>query len=104
MAATKFKPYLLKLFLSNQYAYAQIVRKPDGHIVAAASTIEKELRAALASKTDTAACETIGKLLAQRAVAAGVPEVHWDRKHGQQFHGRTKALIQSMQAHGVGLN
>jgi len=47
------KPYSLKLFLSNKYTYAQIVRKADGHIVAAASTIEKALQEGLASLSDT---------------------------------------------------
>jgi ribosomal protein L18 len=46
------KPYSLKLFLSNKYTYAQIVRKADGHIVAAASTIEKTLQDGLASLSD----------------------------------------------------
>lgn len=49
------KPYSLKLFLSNKYTYAQIVRKADGHIVAAASTIEKSLRQDLSSTSDKVA-------------------------------------------------
>lgn len=43
----KLKPYHLKLFFSNKYSYAQIIRSGDGHIVAAASTVEKALRESL---------------------------------------------------------
>jgi len=50
--SSALKPYSLKLFLSNKYTYAQIVRKADGHIVAAASTIEKSLRQDLSSTSD----------------------------------------------------
>lgn len=53
--SSALKPYSLKLFLSNKYTYAQIVRKADGHIVAAASTIEKSLRQDLSSTSDKVA-------------------------------------------------
>ena len=46
------KPYILKLFFSNRYSYAQILRSSDGNILAAASTIEKDLRAELPSTSD----------------------------------------------------
>ncbi len=53
---TAVKPHHLKIFLSNRYAYAQIVRVADGHIVAAASTIEKGLKEGLQSAADKMAC------------------------------------------------
>ena len=46
------KPFVLKLFFSNRYSYAQILRRLDGNIVAAASTIEKDLRTTLDSTSD----------------------------------------------------
>ena len=46
------KPYILKLFFSNRYSYAQILRSTDGNILAAASTIEKDLREVLPSTSD----------------------------------------------------
>ena len=46
------KPYVLKLFFSNQFSYAQILRSSDGNILAAASTIEQDLRKALPSTSD----------------------------------------------------
>ena len=50
------RPYQLKLFLSNQYAYAQIMRAVDNHVVASASTIEKPVREGLQSTLDVTAC------------------------------------------------
>ena len=47
-------PFLVKLFFSNHYSYAQVLRKADGHIVASASTIEKELRTTLDNRADKA--------------------------------------------------
>jgi len=46
------KPYILKLFFSNRYSYAQVLRSSDGNILAAASTIEKDLRTTLTSTSD----------------------------------------------------
>ena len=50
------KPYKLKLFFSNRYCYAQIIRREDGNIVAAASTIEKEFRESLEKTSDKKVC------------------------------------------------
>ena len=47
-------PFLVKLFFSNHYSYAQILRKADGHIVASASTIERQLRTTLDNRADKA--------------------------------------------------
>ncbi|KAK9824267.1 hypothetical protein WJX72_009070 [[Myrmecia] bisecta] len=103
--ASPLKPYQLKLFMSNKYVYAQIVRMLDGHVVAAASTIEKPLRQSevLPSKSDKQACSHIGKLLAERAKAADVEAVHWARKRQQKFHGKIASLINSMKEAGVQL-
>ncbi|CAL5229338.1 g12644 [Coccomyxa viridis] len=98
------KPYILKLFFSNQYSYAQILRSSDGNILAAASTIEKDLRTELPSTSDKEASKVVGKRLAERAKAAGIDAVYWDRKHGQKYHGKIKELLQTMQAEGLPLN
>ena len=50
------------------------------------------------------ASKVVGKLLAERAKAAGIEAVHWDRKQGQKFHGKIKELLQTMQAEGLPLN
>lgn len=95
------KPFLLKIFLSNQHSHAQIMKMPGGYIVAAASTVEKELRAALKSRTNKAACAVVGQRLAERATAAGVPEVHWDRQQGQRYHGRRAEIMEALRAAGI---
>ena len=50
------------------------------------------------------ASRVVGKRLAERAKAAGIDAVHWDRKHGQKFHGKIKELLQTMQAEGLPLS
>ena len=50
------------------------------------------------------ASRVVGKRLAERAKAAGIEAVHWDRKRGQKFHGKIKELLQTMQAEGLPLN
>lgn len=54
------KPYQLKLFFSNKYSYAQIIRS-DGHVVAAASSLEKALRESLQSTSDKAVSNAVVK-------------------------------------------
>lgn len=97
------KPYSLKLFLSNKYTYAQIVRKADGHIVAAASTIEKTLQDGLASLSDKTGSSRVGETLAKRAVEKGIDGVEWKRKRGQRYHGKIAALLTSMNTNGLKL-
>ena len=105
------KPHHLKLFLSNRYAYAQVVSAVpgagQGDVLAAASTIEGALRgvdpAARAALVDRGACARVGAALAGRARTAGVDGVVWARKRGQRHHGRLAALVASMQAAGLPL-
>jgi large subunit ribosomal protein L18 len=105
------KPHHLKLFLSNRYAYAQVVSAVpgagQGDVLAAASTIESSLRgadpAARAALVDRGACARVGAALAERARAAGVDGVVWARKRGQRHHGRLAALVAAMQASGLPL-
>ncbi|WPT12379.1 50S ribosomal protein L18 [Picochlorum sp. SENEW3] len=101
--SSALKPYSLKLFLSNKYTYAQIVRKADGHIVAAASTIEKSLRQDLSSTSDKVASTKVGDFLAKRALEKGVEGVEWKRKQGQRYHGKIAALLTQMTTSGLQL-
>lgn len=98
------KPYQLKLNFSNKFSYAQILRSEDGHIVAAASTIEKDLRDSLSKTSNKEAAAVIGKLLAERAMEKEVKAVHWKRKQGQKYHGKIAAVIESMKSAGLPLN
>ena len=87
----------LAVFRSNRYIYAQIIDDAAGRTLAAASSQEQELR----SRTlTTATAAEVGRLIAGRAVTAGVTGVVFDRG-GHPFHGRVRALAEA--AREVGL-
>ncbi len=73
---------------------------PNGVTVAAASTLEKDLRGSLKTGADIAAAQAIGKLVAERAVAAGVKDVVFDRG-AFIYHGRVKALAEAAREGGL---
>ncbi|KAL6786108.1 hypothetical protein ACKKBG_A01430 [Auxenochlorella protothecoides x Auxenochlorella symbiontica] len=99
----KVRPYQLQLFFSNKYAYAQIWKvSGDKHTVAAAaSTIEKGLQEGLASTSDKGACARVAQTLAERAQAAGIDTVSWQRKPRQRFHGKVAALVTGLKEAGI---
>lgn len=84
-----------------RHIYAQIISPADGRVVATASTLTKELRASLKTTGNTAAAAAVGKLIAERAKAAGIEKVAFDRS-GFVYHGRVKALADA--AREAGLN
>ncbi len=90
----------LSVFRSNKHMYAQIIDDANGHTLAAASTLDKELREAVAKGGDKAAATEVGKLIAKRAVEAGVSEVVFDRG-GYIYHGRVKALADAAREGGL---
>jgi len=90
----------LSVFRSSKQIYAQIIDDAKGHTVAAASTLDKDLRATLKTGADTDAATAVGKLLAERAKAAGVDKVVFDRGH-YLFHGRVKALAEAAREGGL---
>ena len=69
----------LSVFRSSKQIYAQVIDDARGVTVASASTVEKSNREGLKTGADKAAAEQIGKLVAQRAIEAGVTEVVFDR-------------------------
>src|SRR5208282_6719903 len=69
----------LSVFRSSKQIYAQIIDDENGRTLAAASSLEKDNRTALKSGANVEAAKTIGKLIAERAVAAGVTAVVFDR-------------------------
>src|SRR5690242_8750365 len=81
----------LSVYRSSEHIYAQIIDDAEGRTLAAASSLEKDLRGALKTGADKAAAEAVGKLVAERAKAAGVSQVVFDRG-AYLFHGRVKAL------------
>ncbi|HOT83312.1 MAG: 50S ribosomal protein L18 [Rhodospirillales bacterium] len=79
----------LSVFRSNKHIYAQVIDDRAGRTVAAASSMEAPLRTQEAKGADLA--QLVGKLVAERALAAGVKTVVFDRG-GYRYHGRVKAL------------
>ena len=90
----------LSVHRSSKNIYAQVIDDASGKTLAAASTLDKELRGGLKNGADKAAAETVGKKLAERAVAAGVKDVVFDRG-GYLFHGRVKALADGAREGGL---
>ena len=87
---SQLKPRL-SVYRSGKHIYAQIIDDIAGKTIAAASTIDKELRVGLKKGTDCEAASQVGKLVANRAITAGVEIVVFDRG-GYLYHGRVKAL------------
>ena len=81
----------LSVFRSSMHIYAQVIDDTNGRTVAAASSIDKDLRKSLPKGSDVKAAEAVGKLVAERAVKAGVKDVIFDRG-SYIYHGRVKAL------------
>jgi large subunit ribosomal protein L18 len=90
----------LSIFRSGQHIYAQVIDDAKGTTLAAASSLDKELREALKSPANKEAAAAVGKLVAQRAVSKGVKEVAFDRG-GYLFHGRVKALAEGAREGGL---
>ena len=90
----------LSVHRSSKNIYAQVIDDAAGRTLAAASTLDKELREALAKGTDKAAAEAVGRAIAERAIAAGVKDVIFDRG-GYLYHGRIKALADGAREGGL---
>jgi large subunit ribosomal protein L18 len=90
----------LSVHRSSKHIYAQIIDDANGVTLAAASTLEKDLRGSLKTGADVAAAQAIGKLVAERAVAAGVKDVVFDRG-SFIYHGRVKALAEAAREGGL---
>ncbi|WP_068314052.1 50S ribosomal protein L18 [Polycladidibacter hongkongensis] len=90
----------LSVFRSSKQIYAQIIDDTKGITVAAASTIETDIKGTLKTGADKEAAAAVGKLIAERAIAAGVKEVVFDRG-GYIYHGRVKALADAAREGGL---
>ena len=88
----------LSIHRTNQHIYAQIIDDVKGVTLAAASTVEKDLRDGATSNADAAT--KVGKLIAERAKAAGVANVVFDRG-AFLYHGRVKALADAAREGGL---
>jgi large subunit ribosomal protein L18 len=90
----------LSVHRSGRHIYGQIIDDAAGRTLAAASTLDKDLRAALKTGADREAAKRVGLLLAERAKAAGVEQVVFDRG-GYRFHGRVQALAEGAREGGL---
>jgi large subunit ribosomal protein L18 len=90
----------LTVHKSSKHIYAQIIDDVKGRTMAAASTLDPELKKAVKSGSSKAAAEAVGKLIAERAKSAKVQQVVFDRG-AAQFHGRIKALADSARSGGL---
>lgn len=88
----------LSVFRSNRHIYAQLIDDVKGITVAAASTVEKDLRAQ--GGADREAAGRVGGLIAERGLAAGCKDVVFDRG-GLKYHGRVKALAEAAREGGL---
>ena len=97
LAGTDGRPRLA-VFRSLNHIYAQVIDDTSGRTLAAASTVDKELKGSTSSKSEEAA--VVGRLIAQRAKAAGVERVVFDRA-GFRYHGRIKSLADAAREAGL---
>lgn len=97
---TKHGALRLSVFRSNCHIYAQVIDDVAGKTLVSMSTVDQELRAKLKSTGNKVAAEEVGKILARRALKAGIKEVVFDRG-GCLYHGRVEALAVGARAEGL---
>lgn len=83
-----------------RHIYAQIIAPTGSEVVAAASTVETGLKSAVKYTGNSDAAAAVGKAIAEKAKAAGVTKVAFDRS-GFKYHGRVKALADAAREHGL---
>ena len=98
-AAANGRPRL-SVHRSSKNIYAQVIDDVQGVTLAAASSLDASLKGSLKTGADKSAAEAVGKLVAERAVAAGVKEVVFDRGRFI-YHGRVKALAEAAREGGL---
>jgi len=98
-AAANGRPRL-SVHRSSKNIYAQVIDDVAGKTLAAASTLDGGLKGDLKTGADVAAAAAVGKLVAERAVKAGVKEVVFDRG-SYVYHGRVKALAEAAREGGL---
>ena len=90
----------LSVFRSSKNIYAQIIDDAQGRTVAAASSLDGPLKTELKTGADKAAAAAVGKLVAERALAAGIKEVVFDRG-AYLYHGRVQTLADAAREGGL---
>ena len=90
----------LSVHRTNTHIYAQIIAESGDMVIASASTVEADVRKNLKNGGNIEAAALIGKLIAEKAVQAGVTTVAFDRS-GYKYHGRIKALADAARENGL---
>ena len=90
----------LSVFRSGKHIYAQVIDDAAGRTLAAACSLDRDLRENLKTGADKDAATAVGKLVAERAIAAGVTQVVFDRG-SYLYHGRVRALAEAAREGGL---
>lgn len=90
----------LCVFRTNSHIYAQIISAEGDRVLASASSVEAEVRGNIKSGGNVEAAVVVGKRIADKAKAAGIEKVAFDRS-GFQYHGRVKALAEAARENGL---
>ena len=90
----------LCVFRTPRHIYAQVISPDGGTVLAAASTVEKDMRNGLKGTGNVDAAAAVGKAIAEKAKAAGIEQVAFDRS-GFKYHGRVKALADAARESGL---
>lgn len=90
----------LSVFRSHKHTYVQVIDDNSGRTLAAASTVDKDLRGQLAYGGNKSAAQAIGKAIAERALAAGIKQVAFDRG-SNHYQGRIEALATAAREAGL---
>jgi large subunit ribosomal protein L18 len=90
----------LTVHRTGQHLYAQVIAASGDKVVAAASTLQKDVRDGLSGTKNKAAAAAVGRIVAERAIAAGISEVAFDRS-GFLYHGRIAALADAAREAGL---
>ena len=90
----------LSVHRTNTHIYAQIIAETGDKVIVSASTVEADVRKNIKNGGNVEAAAAIGKLIAEKAVKAGVTTVAFDRS-GYKYHGRIKALADAARENGL---
>jgi large subunit ribosomal protein L18 len=90
----------LSVHRTPRHTYAQVFSSETGNVVSSASTLAADVKALIKYSGNTDAAATVGKLIAEKAKAAGIESVAFDRS-GFKYHGRVKALAEAAREHGL---
>lgn len=90
----------LSIHRTSRHIYAQLINADSTQVLASATTVDKSISEALTYTGNVEGAKAVGKAIAERALAAGINKVAFDRS-GFRYHGRVKALAESAREHGL---